>query len=62
MSDAIPVNRNSRGRPKVGATLVGVRIEPELLAWVDAEREKLDPVPSRPEFIRMTLEDKRHGN
>ncbi|AYF02623.1 hypothetical protein PY32053_03038 [Paracoccus yeei] len=61
MSDAISVNRKRRGRPKVGATLVGVRIEPDLLAWLDAERAKLDPVPSRPEMVRQILAEKQRG-
>lgn len=44
------------GRPPVNATPVTVRIPPDLLAWVDAQRTKLDPEPSRPEFIRRLLE------
>lgn len=34
-----------------------VRLQPDLLAWVDAERAKLDPEPSRPEFIRQVLDE-----
>lgn len=37
---------------------VGVRLQPDILAWVDAERAQLDPAPSRPEFIRRVLEEK----
>ncbi len=33
-----------------------VRLQPELLAWVDVERAKIDPEPSRPEFIRQLIE------
>lgn len=44
------------GRPPVNATPVTVRIPPDLLAWVDAERAKLSPEPSRPEFIRHLIE------
>lgn len=55
MSETIPVNKKSRGRPRVGATLVGVRIEPDLLAWLDAERAKLEPEATRPEMIRRIL-------
>lgn len=33
-----------------------VRLQPNMLEWLDAERAKLDPVPSRPEFIRSVLE------
>lgn len=44
------------GRPPVNATPVTVRIPPDLLAWLDAERAKLDPEPSRPEMIRSLIE------
>lgn len=33
-----------------------VRLQPDLLAWLDAERAKLDPEPSRPEMIRSIIE------
>lgn len=33
-----------------------VRLQPDLLAWLDAERAKFDPAPSRPEMIRSILE------
>lgn len=36
-----------------------VRLQPDLLAWLDAERAKLDPEPSRPEFIRQLIENLR---
>lgn len=46
-----------RGRPATGKGVqVVVRMQPELLEWVDAERAKLDPEPSRPEFIRGLIE------
>lgn len=46
-----------RGRPATGlGTLIGLRLQPDLLAWVDAERAKLDPEPTRPEFIRSLIE------
>lgn len=52
--------QNRRGRPATGKGLtVGVRLQPDLLAWLDAERAKLDPEPSRPEFIRQTIERER---
>jgi hypothetical protein len=38
---------------------VAVRLQPGLLAWLDAERAKLTPEPSRPEMIRATLEEVR---
>lgn len=59
MSETIPDNRKKRGRPKVGSTLVGLRLDPDLLTWLDTERAKLDPAPSRPEFIRQLIEDFR---
>lgn len=43
------------GRPPIHATPVTVRIPPDLLAWVDAQRVKLLPAPTRPEFIRSVL-------
>lgn len=36
-----------------------VRLQPDLLTWLDVEREKLDPVPSRPEFIRWVLQQQK---
>lgn len=45
------------GRPATGkGTLIGVRLQPDLLAWVDAERAKIEPEPTRPEFIRGLIE------
>lgn len=44
------------GRPPVHSTPVTVRIPPGLLAWLDAERAKHEPEPSRPELIRQILE------
>jgi hypothetical protein len=55
MSEAIPVNRK-RGRPKVGATLVGVRIEPDLLEAVDRFASEHD-AKSRPDAVRLLLSD-----
>lgn len=49
--------KGKRGPAPTGkGTLIGVRLQPDLLAWVDTERAKLDPAPSRPEFIRSALE------
>ncbi|WP_423210523.1 ribbon-helix-helix protein, CopG family [Paracoccus yeei] len=36
-----------------------VRLQPDLLDWLDRERAKLDPQPSRPEMIRIYLEERR---
>lgn len=52
--------KGKRGPAPTGkGTPVMVRLQPDLLAWVDAERAKLDPPPSRPEFIRQLIEDRR---
>lgn len=49
--------KNKRGRPATGrGQTIGVRLHPDLLAWVDTERAKLTPEPSRPEFIRSLIE------
>lgn len=54
--------KGKRGPAPTGkGTLIGVRLQPELLAWVDAERAKLDPEPSRPEFIRQLIERNKNG-
>lgn len=37
-----------------------LRLQPDLLAWVDAERAKLTPEPSRPEFIRKLIEERKN--
>ncbi|RHZ91864.1 ribbon-helix-helix protein, CopG family [Cereibacter sphaeroides] len=51
------ITKNRRGRPATGlGILIGVRLQPDLLAWLDEERAKLDPAPSRPEMIRAILE------
>ena len=52
-------SKKRMGRPPVNATPVTVRIPPDLLTWVDSERAKLDPEPSRPEFIRKIIEEHR---
>lgn len=45
------------GRPATGkGTPVMLRLQPDLLAWVDAERAKIEPEPTRPEFIRGLIE------
>jgi hypothetical protein len=43
------------GRPPANSTAVTVRLAPELLDWLDTERAKIDPQPSRPEMIRLLL-------
>lgn len=55
------IGKKKVGRPAVNATPITLRLAPDLLAWVDAERAKLDPEPSRPEFIRGLLEGIRNA-
>lgn len=53
----INASTKRRGRPATGKGVqVVVRLQPELLSWLDDERAKLDPEPTRPEFIRFSLE------
>ncbi len=35
--------------------MIGVRLQPDLLALLDAERARHDPEPSRPEMVRRLL-------
>ena len=54
---ALNDNTKKMGRPATGkGTLIGVRLQPDLLAWVDTERAKIEPEPTRPEFIRGLIE------
>ena len=55
---SILVNTKKRGRPATGrGDLVGVRIQPEQLAALDAWcAAQPDPKPSRPEAIRKILD------
>lgn len=46
----------TRGRPRVDATPITLRLAPALLAWLDSERAKADDEPSRPEMIRRIIE------
>lgn len=50
--------KRPRGRPPVNSTSINLRLPPDLLAQIDAERAKLDPEPTRPEFIRQVLEER----
>lgn len=50
-------NKNRGGRPATGqGVLIGVRLQPDMLDWLDSERAKQDDQPSRPEMIRRMLE------
>lgn len=53
-----PITRKRRGPAPTGlGTLVGVRVQPELLAWLDAKRAALDPELTRPQMMRRVLEE-----
>ncbi len=43
-------------RPKEIGTLVGVRLQPDLLAFIDTLRQRHDPALSRPEAVRQSLD------
>ena len=49
-------SKKRMGRPPVNATPITVRIAPDLLEWLDSQREKLDPQPTRPEMVRTILQ------
>lgn len=52
-----------RGPAPTGkGTQVVVRLQPDALAWLDAERGKIDPVPSRPEMVRLILSQAKGKN
>lgn len=57
MGKSIRVITNRKKRAPVTGTLVGVRIQPEMLARIDALRSKSKPKLSRPEAIRMLIVD-----
>jgi Arc/MetJ-type ribon-helix-helix transcriptional regulator len=55
MTNAITDNRKKRGRPKIGATLIGVRVEPSLLAVVDQMVGEVGV--SRPDVLRLAFSE-----
>ncbi len=51
------ITKKRRGPAPTGkGTLIGVRLQPEQLAAVDAWRERQDDKPTRPEAIRRLVE------
>jgi hypothetical protein len=57
MKSAIANIKKSKGRPKINATPLMVRVPPEELARLDAWiASQPDPKPSRPEAIRRLVE------
>lgn len=57
MSAANSVNRSSK-RPGQSGQLIGVRLQPDQLAALDAWIATYDPPPTRPEAIRAILAQK----
>lgn len=49
-------DNTKRKRADQAGTLVGVRLQPDQLAKVDAWREAQDDAPTRPEAIRRLVE------
>lgn len=50
--------KSSRGRPRIDATPVNVRLPPEQLAPLDAWiSDQPEPKPTRPEAVRHALTD-----
>ncbi|MCQ0969535.1 ribbon-helix-helix protein, CopG family [Paracoccus sp. TK19116] len=47
------------GRPPVDTEAVTVRLPRSTLEWLDRERAKHEPVPSRPEMIRRLIDERR---
>lgn len=63
MASSIPVNRK-RGRPPTGGRgqLIGVRLQPDQLAALDAWIAEQPEGLSRPEAIRKLLAERLRGN
>lgn len=55
MSQAGSDDRSTRGRPRTNATLVGVRLAPELVAALDRFIGEEMPGTSRPEALRVAF-------
>ncbi|MCA3636949.1 MAG: hypothetical protein INF18_14655 [Methylobacterium sp.] len=56
MSDTSVSFKRKTGRPRVGATLVGVSFPPDLLVILDQWIEKQpEPKPGRPEAVRRIV-------
>jgi hypothetical protein len=51
-------DNTKKRRPSQTGELIGVRLQPEQLAALDGWRARQDPVPSRPEAIRLILGEK----
>lgn len=50
--------KRGRGRPATGlGTPVMVRLQPDMLDWLDAKRAAPDPELTRPQMMRRVLEE-----
>lgn len=50
--------KTGRGRPATGlGQLIGVRLQPDLLAALDAYIQSVDPDATRPEAVRRALSE-----
>lgn len=60
MSDAISdIEKSKRGRPRTDSTPIMVRVQPDQLAALDAWiARQTSPQPTRPEAIRLILQEK----
>ncbi|RYD91399.1 MAG: hypothetical protein EOP50_14365 [Sphingobacteriales bacterium] len=56
MANATRDNTKPKKRPPETGTLVGVRLQADTLAQLDAYRAEFNPEPTRPEAIRRILE------
>lgn len=57
MEASISSAKKTRGRPRVNATPVNVRIEPELLLLLEQFIAQQPDQPTRPEAIRRIVKD-----
>ncbi|AUH34640.1 hypothetical protein CUV01_15735 [Paracoccus tegillarcae] len=60
--DKTVISRKGKRGPLPTGKGVGVlvRLQPDMLDWLDSERAKLDDQPSRPEMIRRVLSEHRN--
>lgn len=57
MSDTQNFDKKTRGRPRIDATLVGVRMPPDLLSALDRFVTEEKPSMSRPEALRLAFRE-----
>lgn len=64
MAKSTRVNTKPQKRPPVTGTLIGVRLQPDMLDALDAVIAKNQPTVTRPEAIRIALGEwlRSHGH